>query len=67
VGESLVEAQGREQAAKQSRKERAYDRKDEDTEQKCEEAGEKVGQSEECSVGGLAQGEFDLLPHGLSP
>ena len=40
---------------------------DEHGEHEGEEARKEVGQRDEGSVCGLAQGEFDLLPHGLFP
>jgi hypothetical protein len=63
-GEALVEADHGEQTLEKGSQQGTDDSEDKDRQQQSEQAREKISQCDESSVCGLAQGEFDLLPHG---
>ena len=67
AGEALVELGGGEDAAQKGGEACSDGRENDDGEEKGEEAGKKAGELDEHSVGGLAEGEIDLLPHELLP
>jgi hypothetical protein len=65
AGEALVEADGDKQPAEEGGDTGSDRGEKEDGEEQGEHTGEEVGEGDEGSVSGLAESEFDLLPHGV--